>query len=244
MFVRIFSVYDVELALVAPHSYHSKPCPQQILHQHLFHLSSSWLAVILCRSSELLMILDRGDNLHPRSNVEKMSAGIPLTDGDREPWLAMIRAAVEQKTRAQWHTIVTGSVEETPRLGVVATCSALKGYYRDILRGKVTIPPIHDDDEDEDEDLGGDEELDALKDILKLSTFFVYIDGSRELMEDRISKRTGHFMKASMLDSQLKALESPIGEEGVVGVALGDSTAGQVATAIAGLKKYGVAIDA
>ncbi len=173
-----------------------------------------------------------------------MSAGIPLTDEDRKPWLSMIRGAVEEKTRAQWHAILTGTSEGTPRLGVVATCSALKRYYRDILRGKVTIPPIHHDDEDEDEDLGEDEELDALKDVVQLSTFFVYIDGSRELMEDRISKRTGHFMKASMLDSQLKVLELPIGEEGVVPVALSDSTADQVATAIAGLKKYGVSIDA
>src|SRR5205085_2524251 len=28
-----------------------------------------------------------GDTLHPASNVEKMSAGVPLTDADREPFL-------------------------------------------------------------------------------------------------------------------------------------------------------------
>lgn len=31
-----------------------------------------------------------GDELHPAYNVQKMSAGIPLTDEDRAPWLADI----------------------------------------------------------------------------------------------------------------------------------------------------------
>ena len=29
-----------------------------------------------------------GDALHPPANVAKMAAGEPLTDADREPWLA------------------------------------------------------------------------------------------------------------------------------------------------------------
>lgn len=33
-----------------------------------------------------------GDSLHPKSNVDKMSNGIPLTDDDRLPWLALIRS--------------------------------------------------------------------------------------------------------------------------------------------------------
>ena len=33
-----------------------------------------------------------GDSLHPQSNVDKMSRGIPLTDDDRLPWLALIRS--------------------------------------------------------------------------------------------------------------------------------------------------------
>ena len=31
-----------------------------------------------------------GDKLHPKSNVDKMSAGTPLTDEDRWPWLDVI----------------------------------------------------------------------------------------------------------------------------------------------------------
>lgn len=31
-----------------------------------------------------------GDQLHPASNIRKMSAGIPLPDADREPWLLRV----------------------------------------------------------------------------------------------------------------------------------------------------------
>ncbi len=68
------------------------------------------------------------DDLHPKSNREKMSAGIPLTDDDRWPWLEAVGAKMED-VRAQGH-------------GVVATCSALKRVYRDRLRSKVTGPLV------------------------------------------------------------------------------------------------------
>ena len=35
-----------------------------------------------------------GDSLHSKENVAKMSHGIPLTDSDRAPWLAAIRAHI------------------------------------------------------------------------------------------------------------------------------------------------------
>jgi gluconokinase len=59
------------------------------------------------------------DDLHPPANVEKMRAGIPLTDDDRWPWLDRV---VEEMRR----------VEETDGHVVVA-CSALKRTYRDRL---------------------------------------------------------------------------------------------------------------
>ncbi len=62
-----------------------------------------------------------GDSLHPESNVDKMSHGIPLTDADRRPWLHAIAA------------IIDGWLERH-EAGVV-TCSALKRAYRDILIG-------------------------------------------------------------------------------------------------------------
>jgi carbohydrate kinase (thermoresistant glucokinase family) len=62
-----------------------------------------------------------GDKLHPPENVEKMSAGIPLTDADRLPWLGKIAETIDGwRARGQ--------------SGVV-TCSALKRSYRDIIVG-------------------------------------------------------------------------------------------------------------
>ncbi len=61
-----------------------------------------------------------GDAFHPAANVAKMSAGMPLTDDDRWPWLAAIAARIA-KARAAGR-------------GVVIGCSALKRAYRDALR--------------------------------------------------------------------------------------------------------------
>ena len=61
-----------------------------------------------------------GDTLHPQANIDKMSAGVPLEDDDRWPWLDRIAAWIGDEDRNQ-------------RQGVV-TCSALKRTYRDRLR--------------------------------------------------------------------------------------------------------------
>ncbi len=39
-----------------------------------------------------------GDDYHPPENVAKMSAGIPLNDGDREPWLKRLRSLLALPT--------------------------------------------------------------------------------------------------------------------------------------------------
>lgn len=59
-----------------------------------------------------------GDDFHPADNIAKMSAGIPLDDADREPWLDAI---------GRWAHGRAG-------LGGVVSCSALKRIYRDRLR--------------------------------------------------------------------------------------------------------------
>jgi gluconokinase len=62
-----------------------------------------------------------GDALHPPENVAKMSAGTPLTDADRIPWLRRIAGRIDA-----WRS--------SGEAGVV-TCSALKRIYRDIIIG-------------------------------------------------------------------------------------------------------------
>lgn len=65
----------------------------------------------------------------------------------------------------------------------VVTCSALKRSYRDLLRGA-----------------GG-------------RVQFLDLEGSRELLAARMRGRSGHFMPAALLDSQLGALEPPAPDE-------------------------------
>ena len=59
------------------------------------------------------------DEFHPPANVAKMSAGVPLNDSDRTPWLAAIRAYIDRQLAA--------------RRNAVVTCSALKERYRAVL---------------------------------------------------------------------------------------------------------------
>jgi gluconokinase len=58
------------------------------------------------------------DDFHPPANIAKMSAGTPLTDADRWPWLDAIGAHLAAHRGT----------------GCVVTCSALKRAYRDRLR--------------------------------------------------------------------------------------------------------------
>jgi gluconokinase len=60
-----------------------------------------------------------GDKFHPKSNVEKMSAGHALTDEDRWPWLRAIAGEIDRVCNEDSH--------------VVIACSALKRSYRDVL---------------------------------------------------------------------------------------------------------------
>lgn len=71
---------------------------------------------------------------------------------------------------------------DNPRRVVIVTCSSLKKVYRDILR---EVPS----------ELG--------------TVIFVYLKGTQELLLQRIQGRQGHFMPASMLQSQLDTLEEP-----------------------------------
>ncbi len=48
----------------------------------------------------------------------------------------------------------------------------------------------------------------------------VYLDGSRELIAERLAARRGHFMPASLLDSQFAALEPPAPDENPITIAI------------------------
>ncbi|WP_319517423.1 gluconokinase [uncultured Martelella sp.] len=67
----------------------------------------------------------------------------------------------------------------------VLACSALKKSYRDILRSKVS------------------------------GVAFVFLDLPHDVAKDRVANRPGHFMPASLIDSQFDTLERPDAETGV-----------------------------
>ena len=91
---------------------------------------------------------------------------------------------------------------------IVVTCSALKKVYRERLRN-------------------------AAAGRLK----FVFLTGDPKVLESRMGARTGHFMPASPLQSQLATLESPEGEAGVVTVDIDSHLEAIVEEALKGLSK-------
>lgn len=59
------------------------------------------------------------DDFHPAANIEKMRHGIPLTDGDRAPWLLALQQAITLWLQTNTNTVLA--------------CSALKARYRQQL---------------------------------------------------------------------------------------------------------------
>ena len=70
-----------------------------------------------------------GDTLHSPANVAKMTGGVPLTDGDRGPWLSAIHARIADASRRG--------------VDLVVACSALKQKYRDVLARGVAVEWVY-----------------------------------------------------------------------------------------------------
>ena len=87
--------------------------------------------------------------------------------------------------RASWLSALATRIREAhdAGTGLVVTCSALKRSYRDVLRA--AAPEVR----------------------------FVFLNGTRGLISERLTNRHGHFMPASLLDSQLATLEEPAVDE-------------------------------
>jgi gluconokinase len=107
------------------------------------------------------------DDYHPAANKQKMAAGHPLNDDDRQPWLETLNGLMRG-----WH--------EGGRSGVLA-CSALKEKYRMTLAAGMPDGAVD----------------------------FVWLDGSRELISERLAARHHEFMNPNLLKSQLDTLEPP-----------------------------------
>lgn len=121
--------------------------------------------------------------------------------------IAKMRAgiALDDTDRAGWLDELGRQLQQHPD-GVVLACSALKRAYRERLRAARP-------------ELG-----------------FVFIEISRELALARVAARAAqHLFPASLVDSQFAALESPLGEPGVLGVPADQAAEAQLQQALAWL---------
>lgn len=98
------------------------------------------------------------------------------------------RIALTDDDRQGWLERLGKELAQAVVTGVpaVLTCSALKHRYRDVLR--TAVPGVG----------------------------FVFLQLSPEAAAERVAHRPGHFMPASLVDSQFRDLELPIGESDVL----------------------------
>ena len=95
-------------------------------------VSGSGKTTLACQLARALdgKVFD-ADDFHEPASVEKMRAGVPLTDEDRRPWLARLNWLLRSH-RDEAHAVNSSE----PVRPIVLACSALKESYRaEILRG-------------------------------------------------------------------------------------------------------------
>ncbi|KAG6336634.1 hypothetical protein ID866_2473 [Astraeus odoratus] len=212
----------------------------------------STLGAALSRAFRLPFI--DGDDLHPPSNIAKMSRGEPLTDDDRQPWLDTIRGTAVQRILGQLGVHIGDGIKLNERAEAekttdefeqeLATSPASEGQpslLSDEERRPGVIVACSALKRKYREVLRGSSSITAESqpDGVSVPVYFVHLSGSKDILMDRMHKRQGHFMKALMLESQLNTLESPEGEPGVITIAVEWPTEEQVrhVSRTLGLKK-------
>ncbi len=116
--------------------------------------------------------------------------GWDVVEGDRFHPLANIAKMssgipLDDADRLPWLRAIATVIDQHLEAGksAVVACSALKRAYRDILIGSRKNVPL------------------------------VYLQGSRELIGERVAARKDHFMPPALLDSQFATLEEPGADE-------------------------------
>lgn len=114
---------------------------------------------------------------------------------------------LDDNDRAPWLAAIAAQIDAWRHGGIrgVVTCSALKRAYRDVIVGE--RPEVR----------------------------LVYLCGPRHVLAERLGARTGHFMPASLLDSQLATLEPPDPSEHPIVVSIEKPVAAIVANIVTAL---------
>ena len=108
--------------------------------------------------------------------------GVPFLDGDSlHPVENVAKMAaghpLTDEDRWPWLAIVGRELAAAGDSGMVLACSALRRTYRDAIREQAP------------------------------DTIFLHLNGSKEVLAQRVGGRAGHFMPPALLDSQLATLE-------------------------------------
>lgn len=133
--------------------------------------------------------------------------GLPFVEGDdlhppRNVALMAAGTPLTDEDRQGWLQAVAARLAAAREAGAVAACSALKRRYRDLLRQ-------------------------AAPDLL-----LVHLTGEPGLLEQRLRARPGHYMPASLLPSQLQALEPPQADEHSLTLPITEPVAAQLAAVL------------
>lgn len=134
------------------------------------------------------------DDYHPLANKQKMAAGNPLNDEDRQPWLEVLNGLLKG-----WHEAGTS--------GILA-CSALKAKYRDTLAAGMPAGTVT----------------------------FVLLDGSKDLIAERLAARSHEYMNPKLLESQLATLEPPADSFTIVNDRTPDEIVADILAHVAGVR--------
>lgn len=136
--------------------------------------------------------------------------GVDFVEGDQYHPAENVRrmkagVPLTDKDRETWLLSLAGRLSEAKDAGngLVLACSALKRSYRDVLRAEA-------------------------KDLR-----IVFLKGQRGLIAERLASRRGHFMPASLLESQLDTLEEPSPDENAWVCDITESPENLVATLVA-----------
>lgn len=151
-----------------------------------------------CISPSVVLVM--GASGAGKTSVARLLAerlGVELLDADALHSKANVRkmesgVALTDKDRRPWLEQVARRIGELRAAGrpVVVACSALRRAYRELL-------------------IGGREDA-----------RLVYLKGDARLLGERMKLRQGHFMPASLLQSQLATLEEPQADEQPIAVAI------------------------
>jgi carbohydrate kinase (thermoresistant glucokinase family) len=133
-----------------------------------------------------------------KSTIGKMLSeklNLPFFDGDDyHPQANIEKMAnghpLNDEDRFDWLLKLNSIAHENREKGAIIVCSALKKSYRAILTKELS------------------------------NFYFIHLEGSFDLILNRINARDGHFMPASLLKSQFDTLEKPTNNEHLISISI------------------------